>query len=88
MPENELMSPISLECGYDYTNRSSIGMFSFALTNLHLTTDLPSTISSFAFANASLRLNALNKSIKKNKWKKGDSISEDFLLEYKHIEID
>jgi hypothetical protein len=62
-------------------------MSSFAFTNLHLTTDLSPTMSSFAFANASLRLNAINKSIKKNKRKKGDAIRLDFLWKYKHIKI-
>ncbi len=60
------------ECGYDYTNSTSIGMFSFALTNLLMTTDLPTTISSFAIANTSLRLNPK----KKAKSKKGDQIME------------
>jgi hypothetical protein len=63
-------------------------MSSFAFTSLHLTTDLPSTISSFAFANTSLRLNAINKSIKKNKWKKGDALRSHSRLEYKQIQID
>lgn len=51
-------------------------MFSFVFTNLLMTTDLPTTISSFAYANTtSLQLNAIKKTIKKNKSKKGDHIS-------------
>ncbi|CAF0720516.1 unnamed protein product [Adineta steineri] len=59
-----------IECGYDYTNTSSNGMLSFAYTNLLLTTDLSATVTAFAIANTSLRLNAIKKSIKKNKLKK------------------
>lgn len=48
-------------------------MFSFALTNQYMTTNLPTTISRFAIANTSLRLNTTKKS-KKVKSKKGDLI--------------
>ncbi len=46
-------------------------MFSFALTKLLMTTDLSTTISSFAIANTSLQLNAIKKT---KKSKKGDQI--------------
>ncbi|CAF4002538.1 unnamed protein product [Rotaria sp. Silwood2] len=59
-----------IECGYDYANPRSVGMLSFAFTNLLMTTDLPTTMSSFAISNTSLRLNAIKKSIKKIKSKK------------------
>lgn len=51
-------------------------MFSYAFTNLLMTTDLPTTKSSFASTTASNK-----KSIKnKNKSKKGDQISECFFF--------
>jgi hypothetical protein len=55
-------------------------MSSFAFAKLLMTTDLPTTISSFAIANSSLRLNANKKSIKKNKLPKGDQIKNSFVI--------
>jgi hypothetical protein len=58
-------------------------MLSFAFPKLLLTTDSSSTISSSAIANAYSQLNAIKKSTKKTKSKKGDQIHKAFSLKSK-----
>jgi hypothetical protein len=58
-------------------------MSTFAFNNLLITTDLPTTMPSFAIANTTLRLNAIKKPIKKNKLQKGDQLNIVLVLEFK-----
>ncbi len=59
-------------------------MLSFALTKLLMTTDLSTTISSFAIANTSLQLNAIKKT---KKSKKGDQINKAFFWNINKLEM-